>query len=44
MQIAGWQRVPELRVQDYTLWDEIPGRKKRRSWNGEIVDFDGAGV
>lgn len=44
MQIAGWQRVPELRVQDYTLWDEIPGRKKRRSGNGEIVDSDGAGV
>ena len=31
MQIAGWRRrVPELRVQDYTLWDEIPGRKRKK--------------
>lgn len=31
MQIAGWRRVPELRAQDYTLQDEIPGHKKEGS-------------
>lgn len=51
MQIAGWRRVPELRVQDYTLRDEIPGRKKRKRKSAKVrgqrdgtVDSDGAGV
>lgn len=35
MQIAGWRRVPKLRARDYTLRDEIPGRKKKRAKEGE---------
>jgi len=30
MQIAGRRRVPKTHARDYTLRDEIPGRKRRK--------------
>jgi len=41
MQIAGWRRVPKLRARDYTLRDEIPGRKKKERKKGKEGEREG---